>query len=181
MFTVCGLCHGRIHSIPRPLNLRKLNKLGREKAKNNLHYHIRLRNKTIGKRIRVLVTIAENLGQGDIVRQALDQLDQSKNKATTVNREKILIDIQRVFNKLGRIISSSKMLNELQILENPEYNWLKFDEKPLTITALSRFFNELFQVNTKLDRIKGKVCRVYLQKDFRSAWEHHDMDVYDWA
>jgi hypothetical protein len=164
MFTICGLCHGVVHAIPRPLRLRELSKKGKDKAKNNLHYHIRRQNKTIGKRIRILTALAESLGRGDIVDQVLNQLETKQ-----IDYRKIFFDIQKIFNMLGEIVPSSEMLNELQMLENPEYNWLEFDGKPLTISALTRFLNSLFNVNTRLSRFQKKVCRVYMQKDFDSA------------
>lgn len=127
---------------------------------------------------RVLFAIADSLGRGSIARKAAIKFG---IEAVHVN-ELLLIDIRKVFDKLGtKRIPSYVLVEELIGLEDPEYDWSEFKgTRPLTVGPMSLILRA-FQIHPKsvwwpenVHRSQQCSIKGYARKDFEVAWKRYN-------
>jgi hypothetical protein len=117
---------------------------------------------------RVLISIANALGRGDIAREAAIQF--AKEDAPTNRKLELLHDVRIVFDEAqAEVLPSHTLLARLFKLDNGLGEWSR-----LTLTILAHILSD-FQIKNKPTRWSEyrRLERCYIRADFEEMWRRY--------
>jgi hypothetical protein len=125
---------------------------------------------------RILFAIADSLDRGDIARKAAVEFGVDSPHIY----QKLFIDMRKIFDDKGPVISSRDMEKQLLDLDHAEHDWSRYrGNQPITQNIMADILSQ-FSISTKqmwlpegTHRSLQKKYRVYEREDFEEMWRRY--------